>query len=67
MLTDVVPSYAPGRTLVSSSALGTDVADDVALRHLAVIYGVPTDGWELVETYRIPVALPATAPGTGCA
>jgi predicted NAD/FAD-dependent oxidoreductase len=64
VLTDVVPSYAPGRTLVSSSALGTDVSDDAARAHLAVIYGVATAEWELVASYRIPGALPATPPGT---
>lgn len=62
----VAPTYAPaGRTLVSSSVLGTrgPAADESAVRaHLAVLYGTSTDDWELVRRIEVPAALPAMPP-----
>lgn len=62
----VAPTYAPpGRTLVSSSVLGTrgPAADEDAVRaHLAVLYGTSTDDWELVRRVEVPAALPAMPP-----
>jgi phytoene dehydrogenase-like protein len=65
VLTNAAPSYAPGRVLVSSSALGVhdSVASETAVRsHLASLYGVPTSGWSHVATYPVPDALPAMLP-----
>ena len=69
VLTNAAPTYASdGRVLVSSSVVARTggepppAADgrlerDVR-RHLARLYGVATDGWEHVASYRIPAALP---------
>ncbi len=67
VVTDVVPSYAPGRTLIASTVLGEDgssAAERAAREHLAKIYGVTTGSWEHVRTYPIPHALPAVPAGT---
>jgi hypothetical protein len=58
-LTNAVPSYAPGgRTLVSSSSLQHGVEEAAVRRHLALLYGVDTSGWECIQSYAIPYALP---------
>jgi phytoene dehydrogenase-like protein len=67
VLTDAAPSYAPGRTLVSSSILGADdraATERVVREQLAHIYGCDTRAWEHVRTYAIEHALPDTPPGT---
>lgn len=69
VLTHAAPGYANReRTLVSSSALGLhgDVdAERRARKHLAALYGVPTEGWTHVATYPVARALPAMpAPHT---
>jgi phytoene dehydrogenase-like protein len=67
VLTDTVPSYAPERTLVSSTVLGADASAEMerAVRaHAAIIYGTDTSRWEHVASYPIPHALPDTPPGT---
>lgn len=62
VMTNAAPTYAPGRHLVSSTVLGDGLDERVVRRHLATIYGVPTDRWEHVRTYAIPQALPAMLP-----
>lgn len=62
VLTHAAPSYAPpGKSLVSSTALGTSESTSEAdvRTHLARLYAVPTDRWELIATYRVDPALPA--------
>lgn len=65
VLTNAAPSYAPGRVLVSSSALGvhdSTQSESTVRSHLASLYSVPTSSWEHVATYPIPDALPAMLP-----
>lgn len=66
VLTSVAPSYAPaGRSLVATTILGTDGsvgAELVARRQAGLMFGVPTDDWELVTTHVITEALPVQAP-----
>jgi phytoene dehydrogenase-like protein len=67
VLTDVAPSYAPGRVLVSSTVLGADGSAEMersARAHAAVLYATDTSGWEHVATYPIVDALPETPSGT---
>ncbi|KUG52803.1 hypothetical protein AVL62_14610 [Serinicoccus chungangensis] len=64
VLSNAAPSYAPpGRHLVVSSCLlrpGQEpVTDAQVSAQLAGIYGVPTEGWELLRRDDIPYALPA--------
>jgi phytoene dehydrogenase-like protein len=65
VLSQAAPSYAPGRVLVSSSALGchgSTEAERGARAHAARLHGVRPGGWEHVATYVIPEALPAMPP-----
>ncbi len=65
VLSQAAPSYAPGRVLVSSSALGchgSAEAEREARAHAARLHGVRPGGWEHVATYVIPEALPAMPP-----
>jgi glycine/D-amino acid oxidase-like deaminating enzyme len=65
VMTHAAPEYAPGRTLVSSSSLGTHpgAEDERAVRaHLSLMHRTDTDAWELVGTYVVADALPSMAP-----
>ncbi|MFB7558786.1 NAD(P)/FAD-dependent oxidoreductase [Streptomyces brevispora] len=62
VMSEVDPARAPhGRTLISSTVLGTPPADlDRAVRaHLAALHGTPTDDWELLAVHHDPEAVPA--------
>ncbi|MFF9348736.1 NAD(P)/FAD-dependent oxidoreductase [Streptomyces sp. NPDC014734] len=62
VMSAVDPSRAPlGRTLISSTVLGTPPPDlDRTVRaHLATLYGTPTDDWELLAAHHDPEAVPA--------
>lgn len=65
VLTQAAPSYAPGRTLVSSSVLAPGVGEPEVRAHLSRIYGVDTARWESVAAYDLPAALPSQAPPMG--
>lgn len=65
VLSNVDPSRAPaGRTLISSTVLGTPPDDvDAAVRtHLARLYGTPTNRWETLAVHHTPDAVPAMRP-----
>ncbi|WP_097870974.1 FAD-dependent oxidoreductase, partial [Streptomyces sp. rh34] len=62
VMSEVDPSRAPeGRTLITSTVLGAPPPDlDRSVRaQLAALYGVPTDGWELLAAHHDPEAVPA--------
>ncbi len=62
VMSEVDPSRAPeGRALITSTVLGTPPPDlDRSVRaHLAALYGVATDGWELLAAHHDPEAVPA--------
>lgn len=62
-ISKLVPLCAPvGRTLFSSTSLGHASESEVR-RHLSVMWGVDTAGWELVAKYDIKNSLPLFAPG----
>jgi phytoene dehydrogenase-like protein len=63
VMTAAAPDYAPpGRHLISSSVLGTDVDEQAVRQQLRDWYGPAVDQWEQVAVYRIPHALPAAPP-----
>ncbi|MGW1724696.1 NAD(P)/FAD-dependent oxidoreductase [Streptomyces sp. NPDC002306] len=65
VVSQVDPSRAPGgRTLVSSTVLGTPPADlDTAVRtHLARLYGTSTARWETLAVHHTAEAVPAMRP-----
>ncbi|MFF2011437.1 NAD(P)/FAD-dependent oxidoreductase [Streptomyces sp. NPDC058195] len=62
VMSSVDPTRAPrGRTLISSTVLGTPPPGlDRAVRaHLATLYGIRTDDWELLAVHHDPEAVPA--------
>ena len=62
-ISKLVPLSAPGgRTLFSSTSLGHASESEVR-RHLSLMWGVDTAGWELVAKYDIKNSLPLFAPG----
>jgi phytoene dehydrogenase-like protein len=67
VLTDVAPTYAPGRALISSTMLGANgsaEAEREVRKHAGVIYGVDPASWQHVASYPIADALPETPPGS---
>lgn len=67
VMSDAAPAYAPGRSLIAASVLGSDDSPAVerAVREqLGHIFRCATDGWELVRSYAIEHALPDISPGT---
>lgn len=62
-ISKLMPSCAPAdRTLFSSTSLGHASESEVR-RHLSLMWGIDTEGWELVAKYDIKNALPLFAPG----
>ncbi|MEU0526990.1 NAD(P)/FAD-dependent oxidoreductase [Streptomyces niveus] len=69
VMSAVDPSRAPaGRTLISSTVLGLRTPppgaelDGAVRAHLATLYGVSTDDWELLAVQHDPEAVPAMPP-----
>ena len=65
VLTNAAPSYAPnGEVLVSASAISPHENADLnsVKKHLAHLFGVNTDDWQLIKEYKISEALPAMNP-----
>ena len=65
VLTNAAPTYAPGRHLVSSSTLAAGVPEPEVRRHLSLLYGVQTSGWQPVAAYDVEDALPVQTPPMG--
>lgn len=62
-ISKLLPLSAPvGQTLFSSTSLGHASESEVR-RHLSLMWGVETAGWELVAKYDIKNSLPLFAPG----
>ncbi len=62
-LSDTLPSYAPsGRTLVSASTLELGLGESDVRAALTDWFGGQVAGWELLQRYDIPAALPAADP-----
>jgi phytoene dehydrogenase-like protein len=62
VLSNVAPTYAPGRHLVSSSVVGGDTDEPAVRAHLARLYGVDTRGWEPVARYDVHDGVPDQRP-----
>ncbi|MGW7430912.1 NAD(P)/FAD-dependent oxidoreductase [Streptomyces sp. NPDC054861] len=65
VMSAVDPTRAPaGRTLVTSTILGTppDDAERRVRKHLATLYGMSTDEWELLALRHTADAFPAMPP-----
>ena len=62
MLTNAVPSYAPGMQLISTSAIGIHERDLDLVNRLSTMHDTDASSWELVGHYPIQHALPIMAP-----
>ncbi|MBM3719431.1 MAG: FAD-dependent oxidoreductase [Actinobacteria bacterium] len=66
-ISKLAPEYAPpGKTLISSTVIGgasENTSESSVRRHLASIWGVETEGWELIAKYVIKKSLPNHPPG----
>ncbi|MFD5329272.1 FAD-dependent oxidoreductase [Streptomyces sp. NPDC127092] len=65
VMSAVDPSRAPdGRVLVTSTVLGAppDDTERRVRKHLATLYGVSTDDWELLGLHHTPCAFPLMRP-----
>jgi len=62
VLTNAVPSYAPGAHLISTSAIGIHERNLDLLGHLGTMHETDATRWELVGHYPISQALPAMTP-----
>ena len=65
VMTNAAASYAPeGQVLVSASAISPYENADLesVKKHLAHLFGVNTQNWELIKEYKIKEALPAMIP-----
>ncbi|MFM1986518.1 MAG: hypothetical protein RIS18_735 [Actinomycetota bacterium] len=65
VITNAAASYAPeGQVLVSASAISPYENADLesVKKHLAHLFGVNTQNWELIKEYKIKEALPAMIP-----
>jgi protoporphyrinogen oxidase len=65
VITNAAASYAPeGQVLVSASAISPYQNADLesVKKHLAHLFGVNTQNWELIKEYKIKEALPAMIP-----
>ncbi len=64
VMSRAVPSLAPpGATLVQATTLLPTPAGEGEVRsHLAALYGVPTDRWEVVTRHDVERALPVQPP-----
>jgi len=61
VITNAAPEYAPGHSLIATSALGVHPRDTSLTPVLNNMYGVPTNEWNLIGHYQIPHALPSMA------
>lgn len=66
-VTSFAPSYAPPDSHLVAAKTLLDRFDGrasvrVVRRHLAAIYGVPTDDWEVVAHFELPNAVPTHRP-----
>jgi hypothetical protein len=59
----LLTAASPSGTTFFSSTTVTHASESEVRRHLAIIWGVDTAGWEFVAKYEIKNALPLTSPG----
>ena len=63
VISNLMKSYAPtGRALISTTTIQRASESEVR-RHLAAMWGVNTQKWELLAKYEIPAALPHARVG----
>jgi hypothetical protein len=59
----LIPAASPPGVTLFSSTTVAHASESEVRRHLAIIWGADTAGWEFVAKYEIKNALPLTSPG----
>ena len=58
VISDISKNYAPiGQNLISTTT-DLNVTESDVRRHLAIVWGTSTHGWQFIAKYEIPAALP---------
>jgi hypothetical protein len=65
VISDISNNYAPNGAHLVSTTTGLNITESDVRRHLALIWSVPTNNWQLLAKYEIPTALPIQSPGKG--
>jgi phytoene dehydrogenase-like protein len=63
VISDISKKYAPtGQNLISTTT-DLNVTESDVRRHLAILWGTSTHGWQFIAKYEIPAALPIHSVG----
>jgi hypothetical protein len=63
VISDISKNYAPtGQNLISTTT-DLNVTESDVRRHLAILWGTSTHGWQFIAKYEIPAALPIHSVG----
>ena len=63
VVSDISSHYAPAGQHLVSTTTDLNVTESDVRRHLAVVWGASTHGWQFIAKYEIPAALPIQQAG----
>jgi phytoene dehydrogenase-like protein len=63
VMSDISTQYAPSGQHLVSTTTDLNVTESDVRRHLAVVWGTSTHGWQFIAKYEIPAALPIQEVG----
>ena len=58
VISDIAKKYAPAGQHLISTTTDLNVTESDVRRHLAILWGTSTHGWQFIAKYEIPAALP---------
>ena len=58
VISDIAKKYAPAGQHLISTTTDLSVTESDVRRHLAILWGTSTHGWQFIAKYEIPAALP---------
>ena len=58
VISDIAKKYAPAGQHLISTTTDLNVTESDVRRHLAIVWGTSTHGWQFIAKYEIPAALP---------
>ena len=63
VISDISKNYAPTDQNLISTTTDLNVTESDVRRHLAILWGTSTHGWQFIAKYEIPAALPIHSVG----
>ena len=63
VISDIAKKYAPTGQYLISTTTDLNVTESDVRRHLALMWGTSTKGWQFIAKYEIPAALPIHGVG----